>query len=283
MIGFILGKKGITKRVFDKTGNQIPVTHITTTPCYLVGVTKNPTGGIMSVKLGFWESKNISKPQRGELQKSGIKTPLRFLREIRVDKRLTRAGQSVELIENKGKLGVKIGEIELYPGSEIKPSMLFEVGNKVSVSGTSKGKGFAGVVKRHKFAGGPRTHGQSDRERAPGSIGMGTTPGRVFKGKRMAGRMGSDRITIFGLPVIESNDDELIVKGLLPGPTGALLEVVTMDALHEPPVEEAPIEETPVEETTLDESTPVEAPLEEAEAVDAPLDEAPVEEPQKET
>lgn len=246
MIGFILGKKGITKRMFDEKGNQIPVTHISTKPCYVVAVNKNPAGELMSVKLGFWHAKRIAKPQLGELTAAGIKTPLRFLKEIRIDKKLTRAGQSVELIENNGKTGIKIGQQELFAGSEITPSQLFELGNIVSVTGTSKGKGFAGVVKRHKFAGGPRTHGQSDRERAPGSIGMGTTPGRVFKGKRMAGRMGSDRTTVFGLTVVETNDDELWVKGLVPGPKGTLLEVVTLDAKHEAPVvEEVVVESAP--------------------------------------
>lgn len=267
MIGFILGKKGITKRVFDKTGAQIPVTHISTSPCYVVSVNTNPSGQVMSVKLGFWQAKNIAKPQLGELTAAGIKTPLRFLKEIRIDKKLTRAGQSVEVIEKNGKVGLKIGQHELFAGSEIKPSQLFEIGNVVSVTGTSKGKGFAGVVKRHKFAGGPRTHGQSDRERAPGSIGMGTTPGRVFKGKRMAGRMGSDRTTVFGLSVIESNDEELWVKGLVPGPKGTLLEVVTLDAKHEAPVVEEVIEETPAAEPVA--QTAPEAP-EAPEASEAP-------------
>lgn len=243
MIGFILGKKGITKRIFDKTGAQIPVTHIGTSPCYIIAINKNPAGQLMSVKLGFWQAKNVAKPQLGELTSAGIKTPLRFFKEIRIDKKLIRAGQTVEMIESNGKTGLKIGQHELFAGSEIKPSQLFEIGNLVSVTGTSKGKGFAGVVKRHKFAGGPRTHGQSDRERAPGSIGMGTTPGRVFKGKRMAGRMGSDRTTVFGLTVVETTDDELWVKGLVPGPKGTVLEIVTLDAKHEAPIVEEVIEE----------------------------------------
>lgn len=101
------------------------------------------------------------------------------------------------------------------------------VGDKVKVTGTSKGKGFAGVVKRWKFAGGPRTHGQSDRERAPGSIGQTTTPGRVYKGKKMAGRMGGQRVTIKGLKVIEVKPEEklLVVKGLVPGNKGGLLVI----------------------------------------------------------
>ncbi|MFH0864028.1 MAG: 50S ribosomal protein L3 [Candidatus Gottesmanbacteria bacterium] len=102
-----------------------------------------------------------------------------------------------------------------------------QVGDKVKVSGTSRGKGFAGVVKRWKFAGGPKTHGQSDRERAPGSIGQTTTPGRVYKGKRMAGRMGGDKVTISGLKVVEIKSEEkiLIVKGLIPGPIKGLVKI----------------------------------------------------------
>jgi large subunit ribosomal protein L3 len=106
--------------------------------------------------------------------------------------------------------------------------LFFNIGDKVDISGTSKGKGFQGVVKRHHFAGGPRTHGQSDRERAPGSIGQTTTPGRVYKGKRMAGRMGSKRVTIKNLEVIKVDKNGLIVKGLVPGAIDSLLEIKTV-------------------------------------------------------
>jgi len=107
----------------------------------------------------------------------------------------------------------------------VKPTMLFKKGDLVTVTGTSKGKGYQGVVKRHHFKGGPRTHGQSRGERAPGSIGMTTTPGRVFKGKRMAGRMGQDRVTVKNLMIIEVKEDGLLIKGLVPGYKTGLLEI----------------------------------------------------------
>ena len=102
-------------------------------------------------------------------------------------------------------------------GDVLKTTAIFKQGDIIDVIGVSKGKGFAGVVKRHHFKGGPRTHGQSDRERAPGSIGQTTTPGRVYKGKRMAGRMGQDRVTIENLQIVDVADDMLLIKGLVPG------------------------------------------------------------------
>ena len=222
MLGFILAKKGEMKRIFDDKGHSIPVTYLHTKPCYLIDLKKDSNGHLMSVKLGSWAVKTIANPQDGELKKAGIKTPLRFFKEIRIDKK-----GEFELIEDGKKVGIKIGEVEMFIGDEINPSLFFAVGGMVDVTGTSKGKGFAGVVKRHKFAGGPRTHGQSDRERAPGSIGMGTTPGRVFKGKRMAGRMGGVRSLVKNLPIIESTAEYLVIKGLIPGPKSGLLEVIS--------------------------------------------------------
>lgn len=110
-------------------------------------------------------------------------------------------------------------------GETLKASEVFKPGDIVDVIGVSKGKGFAGVVKRHHFKGGPRTHGQSDRERAPGSIGQTTTPGRVYKGKRMAGRMGHERVTIKNLKIVDVSDDLLLIKGLVPGPKNSLIMV----------------------------------------------------------
>lgn len=219
MTGFILGTKGEMERVFTENGEQISVTHIHTAPCYLVDIKTTESGQIHSVKLGFWATKKIQKPRAGELKKAGIETPLRFLREVRP------VSDTVSLAEKDGKKGFKMGEYEVYIGQELKPSELFKKGDLVSISGVSKGKGFAGVVKRHHFAGGPRTHGQSDRERAPGSIGASTTPGRVLKGKRMAGRMGGERVTVKNLMIVDSGDTEIVVKGLVPGARRGLLIV----------------------------------------------------------
>ena len=144
----------------------------------------------------------------GYFKKAGLdKNPPRFLREIRLN--------------NLSDLN------DLRPGMEIKIGEVFNPGDIVSVSGISKGKGFQGVVKRHHFKGGPRTHGQSDRERAPGAIGSTTTPGRVYKGKRMAGRMGQDRVTVKNLKVVNINSEKntLTISGLVPGGKNSLLVI----------------------------------------------------------
>lgn len=223
MSGFILGAKSEQTQIFDDSGKRIPVTLLKTSPCYLIDITM-PTGanqGHCSVKLGFGIAKNINKPTRGHLEKAGIKTPLRFLKEIRFDT----IKDSVTSIEEGGKRGIQIGEAKIFIGDELKPTAVFKKGDAVDVAGTSKGKGFQGVVKRHHFKGGPKTHGQSDRERAPGSIGSTTTPGRVFKGKRMAGHMGNERVTIQNLPIVNVDEQGITVKGLVPGYKTGLLEI----------------------------------------------------------
>lgn len=222
MAGFILGEKSQQSQLFDDSGKRIPVTLLKTSPCYLIDIVMPKNGeGHYSVKLGFGSAKTINKPTRGHLEKAGIKTPLRFLKEIRFDT----AKDEIKAIEEDGKKGIQIGESKIFIGEEVKPSMVFKKGEMVDVSGTSKGKGFQGVVKRHAFAGGPKTHGQSDRWRGPGSVGQGTTPGRVYKGKRMAGRMGGERVTIQKLPVISVDEQTLTIKGLIPGFKTGLIEI----------------------------------------------------------
>lgn len=214
MNGFILGQKGQSEQMFDESQKRIPVTHIWVSECYLIDLTDHQKNGSWSVRIGFGKTKTVNKPQDGILKKAGIKAPLRFLREFRVEE---------EVILKKDRTGIKIGDSEFYTGDLMRPELIFKKGETLMISGISKGKGFAGVVKRHHFAGGPRTHGQSDRERAPGSIGQSTTPGRVYKGKRMAGRMGGERVTIKNLKIIDINPEEIIVKGLIPGAEGGLL------------------------------------------------------------
>ncbi|OGK17202.1 50S ribosomal protein L3 [Candidatus Roizmanbacteria bacterium RIFCSPHIGHO2_01_FULL_39_12c] len=215
MQGFILGKKSEQSQSFDEAGFRIPTTFIVTSPCFIVDIKEPARQGYFSVMLGFGQakSKNISKPNQGKLSKAGIKTPLRFLREFRLES------------DKFQKEGIVINNHKIEPGEELKPAFFFKQGDYVNVSGTAKGKGFQGVVKRHRFSGGPRTHGQSDRERAPGSIGQTTTPGRVYKGKRMAGRMGGNRVTVKKLKIMEIKDDGIVVKGLVPGAKGGLLEI----------------------------------------------------------
>lgn len=218
MKGFILGAKLDQTQTFSQAGDRIPVTRISTAPCFVVGILDASRQGYTAVKLGFGESKNVAKPTQGELKKAGIKAPLRFLREFRV--------AADEIKEEDGKRGFTVGETTFYVGDEVKPSAVFKAGDKIDVIGTSKGKGFQGGVRRHGFAGGPKTHGQSDRWRAPGAISTGTTPGRIFKGKRMAGRMGGDRITVRGLEVVDVKDNEITVRGLVPGHRTGLLQIV---------------------------------------------------------
>jgi large subunit ribosomal protein L3 len=219
MPAFILGAKSTQKQMFTEQGVKIPVTAIMTSSCYLLDIKTQEHNGYSSLLLGFGKCKSNRKTEEGIIKKAGVKSPLRFFREIRVK-------ETLESIEKDNKKGIKINDSELYIGDEIKPALLFKVNDLVHVTGTSKGKGFAGVVKRHNFKGGPRTHGQSDRERAPGSIGQTTTPGRVYKGKRMAGRMGSETVTVRNLRIMAINEDGLVVKGLVPGATKGLLKVI---------------------------------------------------------
>ncbi len=198
----ILGKKVGMTQIFDERGNVIPVTVIEAGPCFVTQVKTKERDGYQAIQLGFEEvkPKRLTKAQLGHLQKRGL-PPLRHLREIRVD--------DVSGYEEGQKIRVSI----------------FDVGDLVDVTGISKGRGFAGVVKRHGFKGGPKTHGQSDRHRAPGSIGQTTTPGRVYKGKRMAGHMGNERVTVQNLRVVLVDPERnlLAVKGAVPGARNSLL------------------------------------------------------------
>lgn len=203
MIHGLLGIKLGQSQAFTEDGKRTPVTLIQAGPCWITKVERTLT--YTDIQLGFGNARHISKAEEGHTKKAGLTTKLRFLRSFRI-------GSVSDL-----------GDVSL--GAEIKVGDVFTFGDVIRVTGTSKGKGFAGVVKRHGFAGGPRTHGQSDRERAPGSIGATTTPGRVYRGKRMAGRMGGERVTARGLKVIAINTDTntLTVKGLVPGGRRGLL------------------------------------------------------------
>lgn len=209
MLNAILGSKLDQSQMFDKDGNRITVTNILAGPCKIVAIKDSQKDGYTAVQVGFGTRRpiTITKPVKGVIDKAGLgQKPPRFLREIAI-------------------MESDIGDLK--PGSEIKVTDVFQPGDKVQVTSISKGKGFAGVVKRHGFAGGPRTHGQSDRERAPGSIGQTTTPGRVYKGKRMAGRMGQDRVTIKNLQVMKVDSDKglMTISGLVAGGRNALLIV----------------------------------------------------------
>ncbi len=201
MITGLLGIKLGQSQRFTDDGKRIPVTFIQAGPCWVTRITD--MGNYRNLQLAFGITKHSTKALDGHMKKAGLDKKPRFLREIRT----------------------KDLPVDVKLGSEITVEKVFAPGDAIQVTGTSKGKGFAGVVKRHGFAGGPRTHGQSDRERAPGSIGQTTTPGRVYRGKRMAGHMGNNRVTVQGLSVVAVNPqkNELTVKGLVPGARNGLL------------------------------------------------------------
>jgi large subunit ribosomal protein L3 len=198
----LLGKKLGMTQIFDEQGEVVPVTVIEAGPCFVTQKKTPKRDGYTAVQLGFEELKasRANKPQLGHLSKNDL-PPLRYLREFRVN-----------------------DHSDLSEGQKLDASV-FETGDRVDVIGTSKGRGFAGVVKRHGFGGGPVTHGQSDRLRATGAISAGSTPGRVFKGKRMPGRMGGDRVTVQNLEVVLVDPDRnlLAVRGAVPGARGGLL------------------------------------------------------------
>ncbi len=222
MIGAIIGTKINQSRTFTPEGEVIPVTYIKTGDCHVVSVKTMERDGYNALQLGLG-TRRISlftKPEQGHLKKAGLeKNPPRFLKEIRINTDSEQIITDTDISNNLPKIG-----------QLIKVEDIFKAGDIVQVTGTSKGKGFAGVVKRHHFKGGPRTHGQSDRERAPGSIGQTTTPGRVYKGKRMAGRMGNQKTTIKNLKVIAIDTEKniLTVSGLVPGGRNSRLVVRKM-------------------------------------------------------
>lgn len=199
---FILGTKEEMTEYFTEDGNVIPVTIVAAGPNTVTQVKSTATDGYNALQVGFGSknAKNINKPQKGHMKDLGN---FRFLREYRLDTEPTE----------------KVGDV-------MNVADLFTVGEKVVVSGISKGKGFQGVVKRHGFHGGPRTHGQKHSEREAGSIGAGGMQ-RVMKGKRMAGRMGSDRITNKNKEVVavDKENNLILIKGALPGRRGTLLEI----------------------------------------------------------
>lgn len=203
MINAILGSKQGSSQTFVE-GFRIPVTKITAGPCVVTQIKRMDKDGYWSVQLGFGNRKvkNITKPLQNHFKKSNS-TP-RFIQEIRLKEEPT----------------LKIGDT-------IKASDFFKAGDVVSVTSVSKGKGFASGIKLHGFRGGPRTHGQSDRERAPGSVGQTTTPGRVYKGKRMAARMGGNTVTVKNLHVIslDSEKFEMTISGQIPGAIGSLVTI----------------------------------------------------------
>jgi len=203
MLKGLIGKKVAMTQIFDDTGSAVPVTLIEAGPCYVTQVRTPENDGYIAVQLGFEEikPKRLTGGQLGHLKRNDL-PPLRFLREFRVKEPEVKEGEKVTV-------------------------EVFEVGEHVDVIGTSKGRGFAGAVKRYGFRGGPKTHGQSDRQRAPGSRGAGTTPGRVFKGSRGPGHMGNARVTSQNLKVVLVDPERNLigVRGSVPGARGGVVMI----------------------------------------------------------
>lgn len=198
MIQGIVGRKLGMTQVFSDDGKAEAVTVIEAGPCTVVQVKSAAKEGYDAAQLGFGAAKRLNSPQRGHLKELG---EFKYLREFRIDESQgIEAGQKVDV-------------------------SLFQAGDLVDITGVSKGKGFAGVVKRHHFAGGPKTHGQSDRHRHPGAIGATTSPGHVLKGMRMAGHMGNRRVTAQNLEVFKTDPARnlLLVRGAVPGAKNGLL------------------------------------------------------------
>lgn len=200
----ILGKKVGMTRIFNERGEAVPVTVIEAGPCYVVQIKTLERDGYRAVQLGFEEvePRKLSGGERGHLERNDL-PPLRHLREFQL-----RADEEIE------------------EGQRVLADV-FEVGDRVDVMGVSKGRGFAGGVKRHGFKGGPKTHGQSDRHRAPGSIGGTTHTSKVWKGQRMPGHMGNERVTVENLRIelVDPERNMLAVHGSVPGAKGGLVGI----------------------------------------------------------
>lgn len=243
MIQTLLGYKGEQSQKFLENGRRIPVTKIRIDDNIVVQVKSIDKDAYSSVQLGIDRSKHPTKQALGHSKKAGIDHAPRFIRE-------TRIADTQDMPQ---------------PGDHISAASIFTPGSIIHVTGTSKGKGFAGVVKRHNFRGGPKTHGQSDRHRAPGSIGQTTTPGRVYKGKRMAGHMGTDTVTIQNLQVVDIDivNKILFVKGLVPGHINCLLQITKSGEVKKfiPLVNptQNPVEEPPAETAKEDGQVPTES------------------------
>ena len=199
----LIGRKIGMTQIFEDDGSATTVTLLEAGPCFVSMVKSVETDGYSAVQLAFGEvkPKRLTQGQLGHLKKNEL-PPVRFIREFRIK------------------------DIDVKPGDVIGAD-IFGSGDRVDVIGISKGKGFAGVVKRHHFAGGPRTHGQSDRLRGPGSSASGTTPGRVFKGKRGPGRMGNEKVTSSNLRIVlvDRERNLLAVHGSVPGPKGGTVVI----------------------------------------------------------
>ncbi|MCF7936260.1 MAG: 50S ribosomal protein L3 [Synergistales bacterium] len=200
----ILGKKLGMTRIFDENGASVPVTVVEAGPCPIVSVKIPDRDGYSALQLGFDEKKEhrVNKPEKGHFGKAGVPVT-KHLREMRLD------------------------DVSGYEAGQVVNADIFEEGDVVHVSGTSKGKGFAGVMKRHNFSGGPDSHGASKVHRKVGSIGAGSYPAHIFKGQKMPGQMGDEKVTVKNLVVkkVDGENNLLLIKGSVPGARNGLVVI----------------------------------------------------------
>lgn len=246
MINTLIGTKKDMTSTYDSRGRRVGATVVQISPNFVTQIkTADGKDGYNGVQLGYGTKKSVKKPQLGIGKKAAVELPIRWFREV----------------EGGGE--------ELKPGTEITLNQVFSIGDAVKIQGTSKGKGFQGGVRRHGFHGGPKTHGQSDRLRAPGAIGSGTTPGRVYKGKKMAGHMGAEKVSVKNLEVVglDKTNNLLVIKGAVPGPVGGLVMVTKLGRIkgYTPPPEEKPSDEEDQEVSGDNKTEAVEAPVEQVE------------------
>lgn len=200
----LLGKKIGMTRIYDDDGNVVPVSVVEAGPCYVTQIKTEENDGYEAIQLGFGQKKekSMTKPILGHLKKSNTPAIRKFKEFYFSDSKKMKLGDAITVD-------------------------IFTPGDFVKIKGLSKGKGFTGVVKRYGFKGGPKTHGQSDRLRAPGSLGQSSYPSRVFKGIKMAGHMGNEKVAITGLQVVKVDADNnlLFIKGAIPGARNNYLEI----------------------------------------------------------
>jgi len=228
MLNTILGIKKEMTSGYDARGRRVAITKVVVSPNFVTQIKTLEKDGYNAVQVATGSKKSVKSPQKGHFKKAGVADNLRYVKETRTE-----------------------GDEGLTAGTEIAINKVLRKGDQVKVTGTEKGRGFQGGVRRHGFHGvGMRTHGQSDRQRAPGSIGTGTTPGRVLKGKRMAGHMGNEIATVMGLEVVAvSKADGIVsIKGAIPGPYGGLVKIIKTGVIKgyiAPPEEKEEEEEVP--------------------------------------
>lgn len=233
----IFGRKTEQKQGFLTDGRRVPVTIIEAAPLIVTDVKNTDKHGYSAMQVGFGTRRKATKSLLGHVKKANL-TQVPFLMQE-----------------------VRMSDVPHQVGDSIRVEEVLQAGDIVDVTGVSKGKGFAGGVKRWHFRGGPRTHGQSDRERAPGSIGQTTTPGRVYKGKKMAGNMGREQVTIQNLVVLEVNPESstVLVRGLVPGILKGIVEIKKTGQLSDKKFValDKVVEETVVEEVVVEAAAPV--------------------------